>query len=212
MSLDRQQLRRGALLLGILLVAALALILQNALTLSSLGGTAGSTTVAVRGSANAPVTIVEYSDFQCPFCGRFFKQTLPQLEQQYLDTGKAKLLYKDFPLGFHQHAQKAAEAGKCALAQGKFWPLHDKIFENQQALSVENLKKWADQLGLDMKEFNDCLDSGRMAAKIQAESAEGRAAGVKGTPTFVISGPGGSTTVVGAQPFAAIQVAIEKVS
>ncbi len=90
----------------------------------------------VKGSEDAPITIVEFSDFECPFCGRFFSQTLPLIEDNYIDTGKVKFVYRDFPLSFHPQAQPAAEAAECANEQGKFWDYHDKIFNNQGALST----------------------------------------------------------------------------
>lgn len=163
--------------------------------------------VAMKGDPNAPVTITEWSDFECPFCGRFYSDTLPQIEEQYIKTGKVNLVYKDYPLSFHPNAQKAAEAGKCALEQDpeKFWLLHDKIFQNQQNLNTANLKQWAAEIGLDSSEFNECLDSGRMASVVQAEMQEGQQKGVRGTPGFLV----GDQLVSGAQPFAVFQQAIE---
>src|SRR3989338_199678 len=87
-----------------------------------------------KGSKDAPVTIIEFSDYQCPYCARFDQQTLPALTDNYINTGKVKFVYRDFPLAFHKNAQKASEASECADEQGKFWEMHDKIFENQQAL------------------------------------------------------------------------------
>lgn len=175
------------------------------------GGGVGTQTfngAPVEGAQNAPVTIIEYSDFQCPFCGRFFGDAYPQIKQQYIATGKVKLVFKDFPLtSLHPMAEKAAEAGQCALAQGndKFWALHDLIFTNQAQLSVANLKLWASQVsGLDTAKFNSCLDAGQMATIVQQQEQEGQAAGVTGTPSFVINGQ----LVVGAQPFSAFQTAI----
>ena len=159
----------------------------------------------MKGNANAPVTIVEFSDFECPFCARFYSQTMKQLETEYIDTGKVKLIYRDFPLGFHQNAQKAAEAGECADDQGKFWEMHDKIFENQPSLSVSSLKQWAGQIGLDTGEFNSCLDSGKHAGEVQDDFKEGASYGVSGTPSFFING----IQLVGAQPFSAFQQIID---
>ncbi len=167
---------------------------------------ATTTLVAGKGSPDAPVMIIEWADFQCPFCGRFYRQSLPRLEEEYLSTGEARLVYKDFPLRFHQYAQKAAEAGKCALEQGRFWEFHDKVFENQRNITIENLKRWAVEGGLDEERFNECLDSGRMAAVVQDEMAEGQAAGVRGTPTFLINGE----LVVGAQPYEEFKKVIEE--
>ena len=159
----------------------------------------------VEGAKNAPVTIIEFSDFQCPFCERFYTQTLPQIENEYIKTGKAKLVYRDFPLSFHENAQKAAEAGECADEQGKFWVMHDMIFENQASLSVADLKKYAGRVGLDQAKFDSCLDSSKYAAEVQKDQTDGQAAGVTGTPGFVING----RLIVGAQPFSAFKQAID---
>lgn len=160
----------------------------------------------VKGSEDASVTIIEFSDFQCPFCGRFYTQALPQIEKNYIETGKVKLVYRDYPLGFHENAQKAAEASECADEQGKFWEYHDKLFENQGALDVDSLKQYADDLGLDTAEFNGCLDSDKMASEVQADFNDGRSYGVSGTPTFFVNG----FKLVGAQPYSAFEQAIEQ--
>src|SRR3989344_7101547 len=136
----------------------------------------------VLGSKSAKVTIVEFSDYECPFCGRHFEQTYPQLKKDYIDTGKVQLVFKDFPLSFHPQAQKAAEAARCAGEQGKYWEMHDKLFSNQQSLSVENEKKWAKELGLNTAKFDSCLDSGKYASAVQADSNYGQSIGVSGTP------------------------------
>lgn len=160
----------------------------------------------VKGSENAPVTIIEFADFQCPFCARFYSQTLPQIEENYIKTGKVKLIYRDFPLSnIHKDAQKAAEAAECADDQDKFWEMHDKIFENQGSLSVENFKKWAEDLGLDTEEFDDCLDSGKHASEVQNDLRDGSSYGVRGTPAFFVNG----ILVSGAQPYSVFQQAIE---
>jgi|SRR3989338_1249037 len=160
----------------------------------------------VQGDANAPVTIVEFSDFQCPYCGRNFEQTYPQIKKLYIDTGKVKYVMRDFPLNVHPEAQKAAEAAGCAEEQGKFWEMHDKLFSNQQDLSVANEKTWAQEIGLDTKKFGECLDSGKRAAEVQKDIQDGQAYGVSGTPAFFING----VPLVGAQPFAAFQQVIEQ--
>ena len=149
-----------------------------------------------KGSDDAPVIMIEFSDFQCPFCARFWRDTLPQIEREYIETGKVKFVYRDYPLGFHQYAQKAAEAAECADEQGKFWEYHDKLFETG-ALDIISLKQHAVELGLDTEKFNSCLDSGEMAAEVQKDFQDGQAAGVTGTPAFFINGQ----LVSGAQPF-----------
>jgi protein-disulfide isomerase len=141
----------------------------------------------VRGNFNAPVTIVEFSDFECPFCERHFG-TLQQVLKDYGD--KVRLVYKHFPLSFHPQAEKAAEATECASEQGKFWEMHDKIFSNQALLQggVTQLKAWAAELKLNTSQFNSCLDSGKTAQKIAADQQEGAAKGVDGTPGTFING------------------------
>jgi protein-disulfide isomerase len=163
-----------------------------------------------KGDENAPVTIVEFSDFQCPFCARFFSNTLSQIENDYISTGKVKLVYRDFPLSFHPNAQPAAEAAECAREQGKFWEFHDKIFENQQALSASSYKQWASELGLDTAKFNSCVDSGKYRSEVQKDFADGSALGASGTPTFFIGKSDGlGQKIVGAQPYSVFQQAIE---
>jgi protein-disulfide isomerase len=155
------------------------------------------------GPENAQVTIIEYSDFQCPFCARAVP-VLDQIKSVYGDS--VKFVFKDFPLSFHQFAQKAAEAGQCANDQGKFWELHDMMFANQGSIDVGSIKGYASSLGLDTEAFNACLDSGKYAAEVQQDFNEGKAAGVSGTPTFFINGQ----KIVGAQPFSAFQQIIEQ--
>jgi protein-disulfide isomerase len=138
-----------------------------------------------KGPANAPVTIVEFSDFQCPFCSRV-NPTLEQVMAKYGD--KVRVVFRQYPLSFHQHAQKAAEASLCAHEQGKFWQMHDEMFKNQQALAVDQLKTTAAGLGLNAETFNTCLDSGKYAAQVKADFEAGSAAGVSGTPAMFING------------------------
>lgn len=160
----------------------------------------------VKGDANAPVTIVEFSDFECPFCGRFYTGAYQQLLTEYVNTGKAKIIFRDFPLSFHANAQPAAEAAECAGEQGMYWEMHDKIFENQRSLTTENYKKWAEEMGLNKGEFDACVDSGKMRSEVQKDFADGAAAGVSGTPTVFINGE----KIVGAQPFEAFKSVIDK--
>jgi len=103
----------------------------------------------VKGDLNAPVTIIEFSDFQCPYCGRFFKSTLTEIERDYIKTGKVRYVFRDFPLDFHKQAPKASEAANCAGEQGKYWEMHDKLFENQNALMVDKLRQYAAEVGLE---------------------------------------------------------------
>ncbi|VVB81415.1 Thioredoxin [uncultured archaeon] len=159
---------------------------------------------AVKGEANAPVTIIEFSDYQCPFCGRV-EASLKTVEEKYIKTGKVKLVYRDFPLGMHDKAQKAAEASECAHDQGKFWEYHDKMFANQNALDIFSLKQYAKDVGLDTDKFDKCLDSGEKASEIAKDVADANAAGVTGTPIFFING----VALRGAQPYNAFETAIE---
>ena len=138
-----------------------------------------------RGPASAPVTIVEFSDFQCPYCGRLIP-TLEQVKAKYGD--KVRIVFRQFPLPMHPNAQKAAEASLCANDQGKFWEMHDAMFKNQQELAVDNLKSKAAALGLNADAFNKCLDSGKYVTKIQEDQKAGSAAGVNGTPAMFING------------------------
>lgn len=155
-----------------------------------------------RGPAKAPVTIVEFSDFECPYCSRA-NEALTKVEEVYGD--KVRIVFRDFPLSFHSNAKKAAEAGHCADEQGKFWELHDKMFENQRALGVDELKGYAKEIGLDSGKFDACLDGGKMAAKVEKNMEAGEEAGVSGTPAFFINGK----MVAGALPFEEFQKVID---
>ncbi|MEK6925852.1 MAG: DsbA family protein [Nanoarchaeota archaeon] len=161
----------------------------------------------VKGNPASKVTIVEFSDFECPFCRKFFTETYPSIIKDYVNTGKAKIVFRDFPLiSIHTKAQKASEAAQCAYEQGKFWEMHDKLFENQNSLDVSDLKKYAQELKLDTVKFNDCLDSGKMASEVQKDSADGQSYGVTGTPAFFING----RLISGAQPFANFKKIIDE--
>lgn len=159
----------------------------------------------VRGDANAKVTMIEFSDFECPFCEKWYTDNMQQLQDKYISTGKVKFVFKNFPLSFHPLAEKAAEAAECAGQQGKYWEFHDNLFTTRN-LTVDQMKSTAKDMGLDTTKFNNCLDSGSTAAGIQADINEGSAAGVSGTPTFFINGQ----KIVGAQPFAAFDSAIQQ--
>lgn len=172
----------------------------------------------VLGREDAPLTIIEFSDFQCPFCRTFWSRTLDQLTTNYIDTGRIKFVYRDFPISsIHPGAQPAAEATECADDQGKYWEMHDKIFERQNEqgrgtvqFDVADLKAWAAEIGLNMEEFNDCLDSGKYAQEVQKDLLDGQRAGVRGTPTFFIgTEQDGYVELVGAQPYAAFRQVIE---
>jgi protein-disulfide isomerase/copper chaperone CopZ len=157
----------------------------------------------VRGNFDAPVTLVEFSDCECPFCARHYP-TLNKILKDY--EGKVRLVYKHFPLAFHPNAQKAAEASECAAEEGKFWEYHDKLFENfQNGYSLEKFKQWAKELGLNTKKFNDCLDSGKYAKKVQEDYQEGLQKGVNGTPSVFVNGE----LIVGAVPYEVLKQKID---
>jgi protein-disulfide isomerase len=147
-----------------------------------------------QGPANAPITIVEFSDFQCPFCSRV-NPTLEQVKKTY--AGKVRLVFRHFPLKNHADAWKAAEASLCANDQGKFWEMHDAMFADQRALAVPSLKATAARIGLAAARFDECLDSGRYGEKVQADLDAGQEAGVNGTPGIFING----RFINGAVPF-----------
>jgi len=171
-----------------------------------------------KGDPNAPVTVVEFSDFQCPFCSRFFDQTLPLLEKNYIDTGKIKLVYKDLPLdNLHPNARPAHIAAECADEQGKFWEYHDVLFENQgewnrlsSADLSSQLNQYATSMGLNSASFDSCLSSPSMADEVNADFLQAAQFGATGTPTFFIGNEkNGFIKLVGAQPYAAFQAAID---
>ena len=138
-----------------------------------------------KGPKTAPVTIVEFSDYQCPYCSRV-EPTLKQLQDKYGD--KLRIVFRDYPLPMHAQAPKAAEAAACANDQGKFWEMHDKMFSNQQKLQVADLKTTAGEIGLDTKTFEECLDSGKKEAEWRKDQADGTKNGVNSTPAFFING------------------------
>ena len=138
-----------------------------------------------RGPKDAPVTIVEFSDFECPYCGAAH-DTVEQVMSTY--AGKVRLVYRQFPLSFHPHAAKAAEASLCAADQGKFWEYHDVLFKNQKKLEPTDLKAHATEVGIDSQKFGQCLDSGDKKKAVDADQQAGLQAGVGGTPAFFING------------------------
>ena len=147
-----------------------------------------------KGPKDAPLQVIVFSDFQCPFCKRV-EPTLTQLEKEY--QGKVRMVWKNYPLPFHQNAEPAAEAAMAADAQGKFWPMHDKLFENQTALDRPSLEKYAQDLGLNMSKFKADLDSSKFKSTIESTTKEGSTLGVNGTPAVFING----RKISGAYPF-----------
>lgn len=184
-------------------------LLQGAITGGEANKSTGTVTITGRptlGAKDAPVTIVEFSDFQCPYCRRYSLTVFPALKRDYIDTGKVRYVFRDFPLSsIHQEAAKAHESAHCAGDHNKYWEMHDVLFRMQKDLVVPSLKKYAANLGIDPNAFGDCLDSGRYSADIQKDIDNGVAAGVRGTPSFFIgkseSGESITGTLVrGAQP------------
>jgi protein-disulfide isomerase len=173
---------------------------------------------AVYGKADAKVTIVEFSDYQCPFCARYSRETFPQIDREYVQTGKVKYVFRDFPIeSIHPQAFKAHEAVHCAAEQGKRREMHERLFANQQAMGPADLAAHAQTLGLDRAAFEKCLGSGLHSAMIRRHLEEGQDAGVNGTPTFFLgltdakaSSVKAVRRIVGAQPYSAFKATIEE--
>jgi protein-disulfide isomerase len=170
-----------------------------------------------KGDKNARVTLIEFSEYQCPFCARHVQQTQPQIQTNYVDTGKVKLVFQDLPLAMHQLAPKAAEATHCAGDQGKYWVMQNHLFANMKALAPTNLTAHAETLHLDVAKFQQCLDSGKFTAMVQASAEEAKKLGLTGTPSFVLglTDPASSKVkvvkvIIGAQKYSAFQEAIDE--
>lgn len=161
------------------------------------------------GSRNAPVTIVEYTDLQCPYCARFSEQTLPALRKDFIDTGRVRLVSRDLPLGFHPYAVPAAVAAKCAGEQGKYWEFREQVFRRQKDLAGGPYDAIAATLGLDAGKFRTCRQDPARAKIAQSDRAAANALGITGTPTFLIgrSTQGAFTgeKLSGAQPLSAFE-------
>ncbi len=170
-----------------------------------------------KGKKDAKLTLIEFSDYQCPYCARHVKNTLPRLEKEYIRTGKLKYVFRDFPIPqLHPQAPKVHEAANCAGRQNKYWQIHDIFFRNRKSLPVSKLKEFARTLGLDMAKFDKCLDSGEEAAEVRKDQADARKAFVRGTPTFFLgyTAPKGGkfrsvNRLIGAQPYSRFKVAID---
>jgi protein-disulfide isomerase len=174
-----------------------------------------TTNAATRGKPGAPLTIVEFSDFQCPFCGQQTRNTMPQIMKEYVDTGKVRYVFRHFPLeSIHPQAFKAHEAAECARLQGKPFEMHEKLFANQNALGAANLLSYAGSVGLDMPKFQACMGGAAQQA-IRQDLDAGVKAGVTGTPAIFIgrTQPDGSVKVLrrlsGMQQYAAMRATIE---
>jgi protein-disulfide isomerase len=166
------------------------------------------------GAADAPVTVVEFADYQCPFCLRFTKTTFPTLKKKYIDTGKVRWVALNLPLPFHKDARKAAQAAHCAGEQDKFWEMREVLFRNPQKLNAEQLPAHAEGLSLDMAAFNSCLQSDRHLDEIDQDAKDAKAVRLTGTPSFIIGKTASDEitgqVVIGAQPMNAFDSAISK--
>lgn len=156
----------------------------------------------VLGDSNAPISVVEFSDFQCPFCAKFGAMIFPLIDENYIKTGKVKFVYRDFPLDSHPNAGPMALAGECADEQGKFREMHDIIFERQNEWSPSEkintvIKEYGKKIGLNEKQFNECVSSKKYAGEIKKDLIDGASNGVSGTPSFFINGK----PLSGAMPF-----------
>ena len=188
--------------------------LQQAMGVRSASLTLG--TAPSRGQADAPLVLVEFSDYECPFCIRHFTQTMPELEREYISTGKLRYVFMDFPIDqLHPAALKAHEAARCAGEQGKFWEMHQRLFTPAGTHGVDRLKNLASDVGLDRGAFDACLDSGRMAAPVRASVDRATQLGADGTPQMYlgVADASGSFRIIrsirGAVPFSQLKEVID---
>jgi protein-disulfide isomerase len=183
---------------------------QSAIVVSIEGG-------AVKGDHNAKLTLVEFTDYQCPFCGRHFRETMPKIDEEYIKTGRIRYVLREFPLeSIHPQAVKAAEAATCSGEQGKYWEMHSLLFGSPKAMAIKDFVDHAQALNLDVAKFQQCLDSGKYTAKVRKDLNDAQKAGVTGTPTFFLGLTDPKSTevksirkLVGAQPYAAFKDAID---
>ncbi len=167
---------------------------------------------AILGDKNAPVTIVEFSDFQCPYCAKFYSGAYQDIKKNYVESGKVKFIFRDLPLNGHAGAYPAALAAECAGDQGRYYEMHDAIFENQAILTGESghinngLKELASNIGLDSATFNDCYDNEKFKEEIVKDASEAANNGIGGTPAFIV----GNQFISGAQPYEVFAAAIEE--
>jgi protein-disulfide isomerase len=160
----------------------------------------------IKGDSAAPVTIVEVSDFQCPYCADFARTTYRQVDSAYVRTGRARMLYIHLPLSSHTEAFRAAEASMCAGAQGRFWEMHDRLFAAQREWSgapdaVERFERMAGELELDVGAYRDCMAAGRTASIVVGDAMQAASAGISGTPSFILNSAAGQRALSGAVPF-----------
>jgi protein-disulfide isomerase len=172
---------------------------------------AKSESVGQMGEKDAPVTIVEWTDYQCPFCKRYVDDTFDQIKENFIDTGKVRYEVRDLILPFHPNAKPAAIAARCAAKEGKFWEMHDKLFETQATWSnlsdtKDEFGKYASELGISSSKFASCVADPSVAAGVDADTQVASEIGASGTPTFVVNG----ALVVGAQPYQVFEQAINE--
>jgi protein-disulfide isomerase len=160
---------------------------------------------AVLGSADAPVTIVIFGDYECPYCKKAADTAEVRIRKEYVETGKVKLVFRDYPLEFHASARIAAEAAQCALPQGKYWEYHDALFARQSELATLDYVGLAKSLGLNAEEFKSCIDTGTYKNEIEIDRRAGMALGIEGTPASFVNG----TLIGGAYPYETYQQVIE---
>ena len=172
--------------------------------------------VSMLGSKAAPITIVEYTDYQCPFCQRFHVTAFSELKKAYIDTGKVRFFSKDMPLDFHPNAMRAAMAARCAGEQGKFWELRDTMGANPNSLDLEHIVGFAADLKMDTNALRACIDSGKYKERVQNDVLEAMKIGANGTPTFIIGKSVGEGVdgelVVGALPFQMFDLKLKDLS
>jgi protein-disulfide isomerase len=161
----------------------------------SLGGTLSHAEVpdfliqdddVVRGDPNAPITMLEYSDFTCGFCEKFFHETFPQILSEYIETGKVRFVYRDFPRAPGGPALHSSQAARCAGAQGAYWPMHDRLFNSGRQFEKDQLTGYAKELGLDSEQFTQCMETNQFVTDIFKDRMEGGSLGIRGTPAFVL--------------------------
>jgi protein-disulfide isomerase len=165
------------------------------------------------GKENAPLVLVEYTDYQCPFCQRYHNDSFAQIKANFIDTGKIRYISRDFPLPFHENARRSATAARCAAEQGKFWELRHTMIVNASQLQADKLGGYAQSASLDVPKFQACVDSDKFKAAIDKDIAEGSAAGINGTPSFVLgrieNGKLQGVRMVGAMPYAQFEAKIQ---
>ena len=209
-------MRKLAPFLPILALAALVLVGATAAPSAAHGQVAGKVVdvseAPAKGSDSARLAVIEFSDYQCPYCSRSVTDFFPLLNERYVETGKVRYVFMDFPLDTHRHAFKAAVAARCAGDQGAFWEMHDHLFQRQREIQPAAFKGFAEELGLDVDRFEGCMAGSSHEAGIKADVAQGKASGVNGTPIFLIgtyNGETGSVTVKqqmrGVKPFPMVE-------